>query len=232
MKKLCPLLFIAALSLGLGGCVPKAKLVEAETKLAAAETQLAETQTKLADSEAKLAAIEERITTGRQIFTDTKTQNTTLADEVATLKNQVTEANVKNSLLLDGVTALKKQLAEQAEQTKEQTTLWQKELDDTQKLLADAYAKLAQKPPLPVTISFRSRLLHPGYAASFRTQIKKDFPVMVLIKSKSLGTTEQRQLNLSQLMAKELDISVFEGDAITVKHAEYADKTVVCPSGK
>ncbi|MDR2463044.1 MAG: hypothetical protein LBD30_04615, partial [Verrucomicrobiales bacterium] len=135
---------------------------------------------------------------------------------------------VKNSLLTDGMASLKKQLAEQTGQASAQVADLKAELGAAHQQLAEAAAKLAQKPPLPVTVSFRGRLLYKGYAARFSTIIKKDIQIVVLVKSSSSGETKSYKMNLGSPFS-ELSVSVFSGDELTLKHTEYADRTVICP---
>ena len=64
--------------------------------------------------------------------------------------------------------------------------------------------QVARKPLLPVTVRLRPALLGTGHVAVFNTTIKQDFPILVTVKSKSLGTSTQRRVNLSAASATEL----------------------------
>ncbi len=70
--------------------------------------------------------------------------------------------------------------------------------------LEAAEKKLSQKPEMPVQVAFRKAFLGTGYVAVFNTTIKQDFPVLVTIKSKALGTSKQFQVNLSRSGSAEL----------------------------
>jgi septal ring factor EnvC (AmiA/AmiB activator) len=231
MKKYC-LLFITALLFGLGGCVPRAKLVETETSLAEAKKEIAETQTKLADAEAKIAEFVKRISQGREVFHNNTTENAELkkqlAEQTETLKKELT----KSALLADEIVSLKKQFAEAGVQAAAQVEALKKDLAYAEKQLAETSGKLAQKQPLPVRVRFRDRLLHKGYMAAFSTEIKRDFQIIVSVKSSVSGETRTQRLSLGQHVPTELGFSVFDGDEITIKHADYQDKTVVCPAGQ
>jgi hypothetical protein len=53
--------------------------------------------------------------------------------------------------------------------------------------------------------------------------------IVVSVKSLSSGTSRDYKVNLYSALPSELSISVFSGDEITIKHTEYAEKTVACP---
>ena len=82
---------------------------------------------------------------------------------------------------------------------------------------------------MPVKIGLRKALLGGGNIAAFSTTIKEDFPILVTVKSKALGTSKQFRLNLSASSATEVGASNgvqidFE-DEIIVENTNYRTST-------
>lgn len=122
-------------------------------------------------------------------------------------------------------------LRAQVAQLQQQVTELQSKLQETSSQLSTATSELARKPTIPVKISFRRALLGPGYVAVFNTTIKQDFPVLVTIKSKALGTSQKFRLSLSQATSTELGHSegapIEAGDEIIIENTNYEPLAVV-----
>lgn len=84
---------------------------------------------------------------------------------------------------------------------------------------------------MPVTVSFHKALMGAGYVAVFNTTIKQDFPVLVTITSKALGTTQRLTLNLSQATARKIGhlegAAIEAGDEIVVGNTNYEPLSVI-----
>jgi outer membrane murein-binding lipoprotein Lpp len=73
--------------------------------------------------------------------------------------------------------------------------------------LASAQQQLDRKPAIPVKVRLRPALLGGGYVAVFSTTIKQDFPILVTVKSKALGTSKQYRVNMSSTGTTEMGTS-------------------------
>ena len=60
---------------------------------------------------------------------------------------------------------------------------------------------------MPVKVSLRKALLGGGYVAVFSTTVKQDFPILVTVRSKALGTSKQYRVNLSSAGTTEMGTS-------------------------
>lgn len=91
--------------------------------------------------------------------------------------------------------------------------------------------QLTRRPALPVKVSFRPALMGPGLVALFETTTKDSFPILVSIKSKALGNTQQFRLNLNYQNHSSLGhlegASIEAGDEITVENKNYESMTMV-----
>ena len=96
--------------------------------------------------------------------------------------------------------------------------------------LAAARERLARKPDMPVSVSLRRALLGGTNVAVFTTTIKKDFPVLVTVNSRALGTSKQFRVQLNATQPSELGAS--EGaaididDVILVENTDYEPATL------
>lgn len=103
-------------------------------------------------------------------------------------------------------------------------------LTTTQKELRDAKELLARKPEMPVRVTFRRALLGNSYVAVIDTTIKKNFPVLVTVSSKALGTERQYRLDLAYNSSAEIGHSegspIGEGDVVQIRNTEYQDLSV------
>lgn len=116
-------------------------------------------------------------------------------------------------------------------QLQQQVTELQSKLQETSAQLSAASSKLARKPAMPVKVSFRQALLGPGYVAVFNTTIKQDFPILVTVKSKALGISQNFKLRLSYVATRELGHSegatIEAGDEVIVENNNYSPLVVV-----
>ena len=96
--------------------------------------------------------------------------------------------------------------------------------------LAAAEQQLNRKPAMPVRVSLRKGLLGTGYVVVFSTTIKQDFPVLVTVKSKALGTTKQIRVNLSGNGTTEVGsnegLSVDLEDEMILENTNYESATL------
>lgn len=96
--------------------------------------------------------------------------------------------------------------------------------------IAELEGRLTKKPAMPVTVNLRKALLGSGYVAVFSTTIKQDFPVLVTVKSKSLGTSQQFRVNLTA--SGSTDLGSFQGasieptDELVIENQNYETATV------
>lgn len=100
--------------------------------------------------------------------------------------------------------------------------------------IGQAKSLLAKKQAMPVKIGFRKALMGAGFVVVLNTAIKQDFPVVVIFKSKSLGTTYRYQVNLSQSVPSEIGhlqgATIFPGDEIIVENNQYESVSAICPT--
>jgi hypothetical protein len=119
-------------------------------------------------------------------------------------------------------------------QLKSQVALLQFQVGQANTHLQETKLQLAKKPAMPVKIGFRKALMGAGYVAVLNTTIKQDFPVVVIFKSKSLGTTNKFQVNLSQSTPSEIGhlqgATIFPGDEIFVENTQFESISATCPS--
>ena len=96
--------------------------------------------------------------------------------------------------------------------------------------LAAAQQQLDRKPPMPVKVSLRKAFLGGGYVAVFSTTIKQDFPILVTVKSKALGTSKQFRLNLSSTQSTEMGrsegLSIEPEDEVFIENTSYESATL------
>jgi hypothetical protein len=96
--------------------------------------------------------------------------------------------------------------------------------------IASLEKQLARKPQLPVKVSLRRAYLGSGHVAVFATTVKEDFPILVTVKSKALGTTQQFRVNLSATTASELGrsegASIDPADELTLENQNYETSVV------
>jgi outer membrane murein-binding lipoprotein Lpp len=96
--------------------------------------------------------------------------------------------------------------------------------------LAAAQQQLERKPALPVKVGLRRALLGGGYVAVFSTTIKQDFPVLVTVRSKALGTSKQFRVNLTSTGTTEMGasegFSVDPEDELLLENTNYESATV------
>jgi len=99
-----------------------------------------------------------------------------------------------------------------------------------EKANAELEAKLNRKPSMPVKVSLRKPIIGTGYVAVFATTVKQDFPILVTIKSKALGTAKQVRVNLSGLGTTELGstdgIRIDPEDELLLENTHYESATV------
>ena len=129
-------------------------------------------------------------------------------------KSELDQAQQENAQLRTQVTQLQQQVSE-----------LRGSLDAMTAKLSAAEATLARKPQMPVEIRFRPAMMGPGYVAVFSTTTKQDFPVLVTLKSKALGTSRQASLHLSHTTTVELGhaegFTIEAGDEITLTNTNY-----------
>ena len=118
------------------------------------------------------------------------------------------------------------------EQAQAENNSLRSQITQLQQQVTELQSKLMRKPILPVKINFRKAFLGPGYVAVFKTTIQQDFPVLVTVKSRALGTTSQKyKLNLSITMPAELGhvegTPIVAGDEIIVENNNYEPTSVV-----
>lgn len=122
-------------------------------------------------------------------------------------------------------------LRAQVAQLQQQVVELQNKLQETSSQLSAASSELARKPAMPVEVSFRRALMGPGYVAVFKTTIKQDYPVLVTVNSKALGTSQKFSLRLSQVRSTGLGHSegatIEAGDEIIVENNNYEPLAVV-----
>lgn len=91
--------------------------------------------------------------------------------------------------------------------------------------LAAAQQQLERKPPMPVKVSLRKALLGGGYVAVFSTTIKQDFPVLVTVRSKALGTSKQFRVNLISTQTTDLGrnegLHIEPEDEVFIENSNY-----------
>ena len=96
--------------------------------------------------------------------------------------------------------------------------------------LASAEQQLARKPQMPVSVSLRKALLGGGYVAVFVTTVKQDFPILVTVKSKALGTSQQFRVNLPATGTAELGraegASIEPADELLLENQNYEPRRV------
>ena len=123
------------------------------------------------------------------------------------------------------------QLRAQVAQLQQQVTDLQSKLQEANSQLTAAQSQLSRRPAMPVTVTFRKALMGPGYVAVLNTTIKQDFPVLVTVKSKALGTSQQHRLNLSQVAAQQIGHiegdPIEAGDEIVVENNNYESLSVI-----
>ena len=118
-------------------------------------------------------------------------------------KSEVDKAQAEARELAAKVESLERQNNEQRTRISELETAVKQQSGK----LAAAQQQLDRKPPMPVRVSLRKALLGGGYVAVFSTTVKQDFPVLVTVKSKALGTSKQYRVNLSSTGTTEMGTS-------------------------
>lgn len=112
-----------------------------------------------------------------------------------------------------------------------------KRIDDMEAALKNVARKasameteLNRKPPVPVEAKLRQALFGGGYILVLSTTVKKDFPVLVTIRSKALGTVKQFRVNLTATTASELGLregaSIDPDDEVVLENTSYETATV------
>jgi|GEM_PF-3181694 len=91
-------------------------------------------------------------------------------------------------------------------------------------------AKIDEKPPIPVSVTFRPSLMGKGIVAVFSTTVKAPVATIVQVHSASLGTTKQFELHLESSHATELGhlegAFLENGDTVTIANQNYSSTTV------
>jgi hypothetical protein len=91
--------------------------------------------------------------------------------------------------------------------------------------IAQLEQKISRKPPMPVRVALRKALVGGGNIAVFSTTIKQDFPILVTVNSKALGTSKQIRVNLSGSGTTEVGpsdgLSIDSEDELTIENTNY-----------
>ena len=118
-------------------------------------------------------------------------------------KSEVDKAQAEAKELAAKVESLERQNNEQRTRISELETAVKQQSGK----LAAAQQQLDRKPSMPVRVSLRKALLGGGYVAVFSTTVKQDFPILVTVRSKALGTSKQYRVNLSSTGTTEMGTS-------------------------
>jgi ATP-dependent Clp protease ATP-binding subunit ClpA len=119
----------------------------------------------------------------------------------------------------------------EAEKSKVEAEAAKKENQDLEVQNSQLQAKVDEKPPIPVSVSFRPSLMGKGIVAVFNTTIKAPVAAKIQVHSASLGTTKQFELHLESSHSKELGhlegAFLENGDTITIENNNYSSSTVI-----